>query len=456
MNKLYAVGIGPGGSDRMTAEAEHVLAECDVIIGYHVYVDLIKDDYPDKEFLTTPMKQESKRCRMALDKAAMGSTTAMVCSGDAGVYGMAGLLYELGQDYPDVEIIVVPGVTAALSGAAVLGAPLIHDFAVISLSDLLTPWEKIKRRLKAAAMADFAVCLYNPSSKKRHDYLARACDYMLEYKRPETVCGLVRNIGRDGQEYRILTLAELKNTEVDMFTTVFIGNEQTKQIGDKMVTPRGYQDEQEKMAEGETETETVLPLPLSEGNLPDTAFIRGKVPMTKEEIRFISIAKLNLKEGSVLYDIGAGTGSVSVEAALHRQKIRVYAIEKKPEAIELIRQNKQKFNAGQITVVCGTAPEALDGLEKPTHVFIGGSSGNLREILLKVKAANPLVRVVINAVTLETLNEVLLAEKEGVLAELEIVQAGITKVRNTAGYHMLDGQNPVYIISEKRPEEEMQ
>ena len=240
MGKIYAVGIGPGDEKQMTSEARMVMESCDVIIGYTVYVDLIKALFPDKEHVTTPMKQEVKRCEMALSYAKEGKTVAMVCSGDAGVYGMAGLLFELGEKVLEVEIEVVPGITAALAGAAVLGAPLIHDFAVISLSDLLTPWEKIQCRLKAAAMADFSICLYNPSSKKRHDYLEKACNYMLEYKDKKTVCGLVRNIGRDGETSQLLTLEELKDTKVDMFTTVFIGNESTKNINGKMVTPRGY------------------------------------------------------------------------------------------------------------------------------------------------------------------------------------------------------------------------
>ena len=164
----------------------------------------------------------------------------MICSGDAGVYGMSGLIYEVSQAYQEVEIEVIPGITAALSGASVLGAPLIHDFAVISLSDLLTPWEKIEARVKAAAQADFSICLYNPSSKKRADYLMKACDYMLEFKSADTVCGIVRNIGREGEESKVLSLSELRNTDVDMFTTVFIGNSQTKNMDGKMVTPRGY------------------------------------------------------------------------------------------------------------------------------------------------------------------------------------------------------------------------
>ena len=169
-----------------------------------------------------------------------GKTVSMICSGDAGVYGMAGLMYEVGVNYPETELEIIPGVTAATGGAAVLGAPLIHDFCLISLSDLLTPWEKIEARLLAAAQADFVVCLYNPSSKKRHDYLQKACDLMMKYKSPDTICGTVSNIARDGEEAHVMTLKELRDTQVDMFTTVFIGNSQTKEINNKMVTPRGY------------------------------------------------------------------------------------------------------------------------------------------------------------------------------------------------------------------------
>lgn len=240
MNKLYVVGIGPGECDKMTLEAERVLKSCDVIAGYSVYVDLIKELFSGKEYIVTGMRQEEERCDMALKAASEGKKTAVVCSGDAGVYGMAGLLMEMGVNYPDVEVRVVAGVTAALSGGAVLGSPLGHDFAVISLSDLMTPWEKIEERLKFAAAADFVLCIYNPSSRKRKDYLQRACNILMEYKSAETVCGYVQNIGRGGENYKILSLAELKNTQVDMFTTVFIGNSQTKKIGNQMITPRGY------------------------------------------------------------------------------------------------------------------------------------------------------------------------------------------------------------------------
>ncbi len=240
MSKIYVVGIGPGEYEQMTIKAANALKECDTIIGYTVYVDLVKEHFPDKEFMTTPMTKEVDRCRLAFEEAMKGKTVSMICSGDAGVYGMSGLMYEVGVNYPEIELEIIPGVTAALGGGAVLGAPLIHDFCLISLSDLLTPWEKIEARLLHAAEADFAICLYNPSSRKRHDYLQKACDLMLQYKTPDTVCGTVENIGREGEVSHVMTLQELRDTKVDMFTTVFIGNAQTKNMNGKMVTPRGY------------------------------------------------------------------------------------------------------------------------------------------------------------------------------------------------------------------------
>ena len=225
----------------MTREAHQYLEASQVIIGYTVYIELLREQFPEKEFLSTPMRQEEKRCRMAFEEARKGKKTAMVCSGDAGVYGMAGLMYQVGEAYEDIEIEVIPGVTAALSGAALLGAPLIHDFVLISLSDLLTPWEKIERRLRSAAQADFVICLYNPSSRKRADYLKKACRIIEEYQSGDTVCGYAANIGREGETYHICTLRELEDARTDMFTTVFIGNSQTKAFKGHMITPRGYE-----------------------------------------------------------------------------------------------------------------------------------------------------------------------------------------------------------------------
>ena len=240
MSKVYVVGIGPGAYEKMTIQAANALRECDTIVGYTVYVDLVKEHFADKEFLTTPMRKEVERCELAFEEAAKGKTVAIICSGDAGVYGMSGLMLEIGSRYPEIPVEIVAGVTAAIGGAAVLGAPLIHDFALISLSDLLTPWEKIEKRLLCAAEADFVICLYNPSSKKRHDYLQKACDLVMKYQPESIVCGVVENIGREGENARLYTLKELRDTKVDMFTTVFIGNSQTKIVDGHMVTPRGY------------------------------------------------------------------------------------------------------------------------------------------------------------------------------------------------------------------------
>ena len=240
MNKVYVVGLGPGGEEFMTAQARAAMERADVLCGYTVYVDLVKHLYPGKETYVTPMTRELERCRWALETAAAGRTVAMVCSGDAGVYGMASPVLELAEDYPDVDVEVIAGATAAQSGSAVLGAPLAHDFAVVSLSDLLTPWEVIERRLAAVASADFCICLYNPRSRKRADRLSRVAKIMLEWKAPDTLCGWVRNIGREGQQSGMCRLSELGEIDADMFTTVFVGNSQTKVIGGKMVTPRGY------------------------------------------------------------------------------------------------------------------------------------------------------------------------------------------------------------------------
>lgn len=239
MGKLYIVGIGPGGAAHMTAEARAALDASEILCGYPVYLELVAPLYPGKTVLSTPMTKEVERCRLALS-ASRAADAALICGGDAGVYGLAGLALELAPEYDGVEVEVVAGVTAALSGAALLGAPLGHDFCVISLSDLLTPWEIIEKRLHRAADADFVLCLYNPASKRRRDRLRRACDIVLQYRAGETVCGLARNIGRAGEASRVLTLRELRDAHADMFTTVFIGASTTKTVAGRMVTPRGY------------------------------------------------------------------------------------------------------------------------------------------------------------------------------------------------------------------------
>ena len=228
MGKVTVVGIGPGSYEDMTIRADTALRACDAIVGYPVYVDLVRDRYPGKELHSTPMTREAERCQLALELARSGKTVAMVCSGDSGIYGMAALVYELRGEAQEPEIQVV------------LGAPLTHDFAVISLSDRLTPWETIEKRLDCAAAADLTIALYNPASHGRPDHLKRACDILLRRLPGERLCGIVRNIGREGQSSRILTLAELREAEVDMFCTVLIGSAVVKTVAGQLVTPRGY------------------------------------------------------------------------------------------------------------------------------------------------------------------------------------------------------------------------
>ncbi|MBR4635500.1 MAG: precorrin-3B C(17)-methyltransferase [Clostridia bacterium] len=242
MGKLFIVGIGPGNYENMTVRADRALSESDTIIGYHVYVELVRGRWPEKEYLTTPMTREAERCRMALDEAKKGKTVALICSGDSGVYGMAGLVLELRGEDAGLEVEVIPGLSACISGAAILGAPLTHDFAVISLSDRLTEWELIEKRLTKAAEADLSIVLYNPASHGRPDHLKRACEILMKTLPKDRLCAVARNIGREGEERFFMNLKELAEFPADMFCTVFIGNASTKMINGNMVTPRGYRD----------------------------------------------------------------------------------------------------------------------------------------------------------------------------------------------------------------------
>ncbi|MBQ7678949.1 MAG: precorrin-3B C(17)-methyltransferase [Butyrivibrio sp.] len=241
MGKVYVVGIGPGDEQTMTLRAREVLETCDVIAGYQRYVDLVRERYPSKEFYTNGMRGELERCEACITMAQAGKNVALICSGDAGVYGMASPLLEAAFQAGFHEVEVIPGVTAATSGAALLGAPVGHDFCVISLSDLLTPWETIEKRLRCAAEGDLCIVIYNPASHGRHDHLRRACDILLTVLPPTVCCGLVRNIGREGSTDRICTLEELRDEPADMLTTIYIGNSQTRIVDGRMVTPRGYQ-----------------------------------------------------------------------------------------------------------------------------------------------------------------------------------------------------------------------
>ncbi|HEY6838792.1 MAG TPA: cobyric acid synthase [Geobacteraceae bacterium] len=242
MSKLYVVGIGPGAFDQMTPAAQDAIEESAVVVGYKTYLDLITPLLVGKEVVSSGMMKEVERCREALFHAAAGKTVALVSSGDAGIYGMAGLVLELADgDDAQPEIVIVPGVSAVQAAAAALGAPLMHDFAVISLSDLLTPWDLIERRLVAAATADFVVALYNPRSKGRVRHLERAREILLAARPAATPVGIVRNASRPGEERVVTTLGEMLAHPVDMFSLVIVGNSATFVDGKgRMVTPRGY------------------------------------------------------------------------------------------------------------------------------------------------------------------------------------------------------------------------
>lgn len=242
MGKLYVVGFGPGGYEHMTAKCIEVIKKADVVTGYTTYVNLLKEYFPEKTYLATPMMQEVKRCRMAVEEAKKGQTVAMVSSGDSGIYGMAGIIYQVAEEMgADIAIETVPGVTAASAAASVLGAPLMHDFAVISLSDLMTPLDLIWKRVDCAGQGDFIVCLYNPKSKKRTGYVEQAAEILMRCRKAETPVGIVRNAGRKDESSCITTLGALKDAEIDMFSVVVIGNSQTYVQGGRMITPRGYQ-----------------------------------------------------------------------------------------------------------------------------------------------------------------------------------------------------------------------
>ena len=245
---LFIVGIGPGAQNEMSGRALETLSLVDTVVGYKKYIDIIAPLICGKRVISNGMTGEIERCRQALEIASKGNNVALVCSGDAGVYGMASPLLEIAAEKNAADIEIVSGISASMSGAALLGSPIAHDFATISLSDALTPWKTIEKRLKLCAKADMCIVLYNPMSHKREDTLFRACEILLKEISTQTVCGIAQNIGRDGEKSEICTLQELQNKKLDMFSTVFIGNSTTKRVnivcksGEKefMVTPRGY------------------------------------------------------------------------------------------------------------------------------------------------------------------------------------------------------------------------
>ncbi|MBQ8178849.1 MAG: precorrin-3B C(17)-methyltransferase [Candidatus Methanomethylophilaceae archaeon] len=239
--RLHVVGFGPGGKEHMTFKAAEVIQNADVVTGYTAYVNMVKPYFPDKEYKATGMMREVERCRMAIEDAMSGKDVAMISSGDSGIYGMAGIIYQLAEEMgADIDIDTVPGMTAASTAASVLGAPLMHDLAIISLSDLMTPLDLIMKRVDCAGQGDMIVCLYNPKSKTRTTYLDQARNILLKYRSPDTPVGIVRDAGREGEWSKVTTLGGMDPDDVDMFTIVIIGNSQTYESNGRMITPRGY------------------------------------------------------------------------------------------------------------------------------------------------------------------------------------------------------------------------
>jgi precorrin-3B C17-methyltransferase len=240
--RISVVGIGPGSLEHLTPKARSEIEAADLVVGYGTYIKLIQSIVrKDAEVASGTMGKEVERAKIAVNKASEGKHVVMVSSGDPGVYGMAGIVLEVAaMEKTVIPVEIVPGVTAATAAASILGAPLVSDFAVISLSDLLTPWEKIELRLEAAASADFSIVLYNPQSQGRIEPLTKAYEIMLKYIKPNTPVGIVRQAGREGEKGTITTLKEMLNAEIDMVTTIIVGNSATKVVNGKMITARGY------------------------------------------------------------------------------------------------------------------------------------------------------------------------------------------------------------------------
>ncbi len=237
--KVYVVGIGPGDLEHMSFKAYKVLSEVDVIIGHKTYINLVKEHFENTEFVKSGMKREVERCNETLDIAKSGKSVALISSGDSGVYGMAGIMLEIASDL-GVNVEVVPGITSSNASASVVGAPIMHDHATISLSDLLTDWDLIQKRIDLASQGDFVISYYNPKSKSRVTQIIEARSIMLRHKDKDTVVAIARNTGREGQEYILTTLENMLDYEIDMFTTVIVGNSKTFVKNNKMITPRGY------------------------------------------------------------------------------------------------------------------------------------------------------------------------------------------------------------------------
>ena len=392
---VYLVGIGPGKKECLTLEAEAALQKCDCIIGASRILDSVKR-------LEKPCFQSylPGEIHQWMEEHEEYHTVAVVLSGDCGFYSGARKLTEELEEYC---VYTVPGISSVVYLAAKLNTSW-EDAKLVSVHG------RKQNYIQSIASNEKTFLLLGGAETGRE-----VCEKIREYHLDDVRFFIGRSLSYEEEEILERKGSELVPKDLEGLCTVLAVNP----------VPECY----------------------VHRSIPDELWIRGNVPMTKEEVRTVSLAKLGLYREAVLYDIGAGTGSVAVEAACQSETIRVYAVEKNPEGIRLIEENKRKFRTDWVQPVEGMAPQVLEELEPPTHVFIGGSSGNLKEILACVRKKNPSVRIVINAISLETVTEVMEAVEEGLLDSPEIVQISVAKSRLLGKYHMMTGQNPVYIIS---------
>ena len=398
--EVFLTGIGMGTEKTMTAEAEQAIRQADCLIGSERMTEAVREIAGEKPVLC---EYNAGRIREWLEAHPDCRRAAVLLSGDTGFYSGARKLSRELEKLPQCRVTFIPGISSAVYLAAKLG----------------TSWEDAALVSMHGKEANFIRTI----SRNRKTFLllggAGAGEKLVAGLREFGLTDVVLHAGirLSYPDEKILsgTALELSGEDLGGLCTVLAENPRPEQR--------------------------------ISCHVRDEAFVRGDVPMTKAEVRAVSIAALELTEDAVVYDVGAGTGSVSVEAALAGEKIRVYAVEKNPRALELLEENRRKFFADGIRIVAGEAPEALRELETPTHVFIGGSSGNLKEILHMVREKNPDVRIVLNAISLETVQEALEAVKEGLLPDAEVTQITAARARKLGRYHMMTGQNPVYIIS---------
>ena len=402
--EICLAGIGMGSKDGQTQEVQHAIETADILLGAERMIERYSAKIEKRPYYMTeqilPYLEQLQKNGLTEQKDPLRVT--VLFSGDTGFYSGAKKLADiLKKDGYEVQIF--PGISSVIYLAARVGKSW-EDAKIISMHG------RSQNFIYAVANHEKTFLILGKSAGKE------ICEKLKYYHLEQVTVSVGNHLSYPDEEIVIKKGNELQAEDFGDLTTILIENPKP-------------------------EKRTGI-------HLADEELIRGSVPMTKEEVRTVSIAKLKLTKNAVIYDVGAGTGSVSIEAALQGENLRVYAIEKNPEGAELIRKNMQKFRTDQIQVIEGVAPEALEALEMPTHAFIGGSTGQLKEIIQCIKKKNPDVRIVINAISLETVKEAMEAMEEGLLADPEIIQLNVAKSKKLGRYHMMTGLNPIYIISD--------